>query len=144
VSTISPIPDFADACERHWEDARALHSSPTPRLANADHLYGLSAECGLKAVMVRLGMHVHPATGKPQIAKHIDKLWPAFVTFANKNSGAAYAAMLPAANPFQDWLVDQRYANQSQYAEPTPTEHMNGAGEARKVLARARLDGIVT
>ena len=42
------------ALQRHWEDAELLFSEK--RLANADHLYGFSAECGLKAVMEALGM----------------------------------------------------------------------------------------
>ena len=41
--------DFADAHRRHWEDAELLHDHG--RWANADQLYGFSAECGLKAVM---------------------------------------------------------------------------------------------
>ena len=48
--------DFSDAHRRHWEDAELLHAYS--RWANADQLYGFSAECGLKAVMQVLGMHV--------------------------------------------------------------------------------------
>jgi len=40
--------DFLDAHERHWEDAELLFGNR--RWANADHLYGLAAECGLKAL----------------------------------------------------------------------------------------------
>lgn len=46
--------DFFDAHERHWGDGEILFNAQ--RWANADHLYGLSAECGMKAVMVGLGM----------------------------------------------------------------------------------------
>jgi hypothetical protein len=38
--------DFLDAHERHHDDADHLHANA--RHANADHLYGVSAECGLK------------------------------------------------------------------------------------------------
>ena len=48
--------DFVDAHRRHWEDAELLFDHQ--RWANADQLYGLSAECGLKAVMQILGMPV--------------------------------------------------------------------------------------
>jgi len=41
--------DFRDAAERHFEDAGYLEAGNRP--ANADHLFGLSAECALKAVM---------------------------------------------------------------------------------------------
>lgn len=39
------LEDYADAHERHWEDAEYLWQSY--RLPNADYLYGLSAECAL-------------------------------------------------------------------------------------------------
>ncbi len=53
--------DFADAHRRHG-GAELLFMSE--RLGNADHLYGLNAECGLKAVMERLEVPVAP-TGLP-------------------------------------------------------------------------------
>ena len=40
--------DFSNAHNRHWQDAELLFCDR--RWANADHLYGFSAECGLKAV----------------------------------------------------------------------------------------------
>ena len=47
-----PYPaNFVDAHHRHWEDAQLLFRNH--RWANADQLYGLCAECGLKAVMRR-------------------------------------------------------------------------------------------
>jgi len=55
--------DFYDACKRHWNDAEHLFDQK--RLANADHLFGLAAECALKAVMVALGMTLLP-DGKPE------------------------------------------------------------------------------
>lgn len=39
--------DFPDAHARHWQDAERL--AQAGRWANADQLYGYSAECGLKA-----------------------------------------------------------------------------------------------
>ena len=48
--------DFTDAHCRHWDDAELLFK--LQRWANADQLYGFSAECGLKAVMTFLGMPV--------------------------------------------------------------------------------------
>ena len=54
--------DFADVHRRHWEDAELLFMSE--RLGTADHLYGLNAERGLKAVMERLEVPVAP-TGLP-------------------------------------------------------------------------------
>ncbi len=48
--------DFLDAHHRHRADAELLFEHD--RWANADRLYGFSAECSLKAVMTTLGMPV--------------------------------------------------------------------------------------
>ena len=46
--------DFLDAFERHWVDAELLFQKE--RLPNADHLFGVAAECGLKRLMLSFGM----------------------------------------------------------------------------------------
>ena len=46
--------NYRDAAVRHYLDGDTLRSGL--RHPNADQLYGLSAECSLKAVMVGLGM----------------------------------------------------------------------------------------
>ena len=74
--------DFADAHRRHWEDAELLYDHE--RWANADQLYGFSAECGLKAVMRSLGM---PAKTPSQYRKHVQELWPIFEDFAKDRNG---------------------------------------------------------
>lgn len=51
---------FRDAMDRHWQDAELLHRKE--RLANADHLYGLSAECGLKALLEQDGNRIEGRT----------------------------------------------------------------------------------
>lgn len=82
-------PDFHSAAHRHWNDAEFLHCDS--RLGNAYQLYGLAAECALKAVMQGLGMQLGDK-GRPQEPGHkvhIDKLWQAFSLFAP-------AEMMPA------------------------------------------------
>lgn len=61
--------DYGDAHLRHWEDAELLFNDD--RWANADQLYGFSAECGLKALMRALGGMPVDATGKPTSTKHL-------------------------------------------------------------------------
>lgn len=80
--------DFRDAAERHWEDAG--HLLADARLANSDHLFGLSAECALKSVMLELGMRLKN-NGKPEVpyAVHINKLWDEFITFAHNRGGSS-------------------------------------------------------
>lgn len=42
--------DYQDASNRHLHDAESLFAQIPKRLANASHLFGLSAECSLKAI----------------------------------------------------------------------------------------------
>ena len=137
--------DFREAAERHWTDGDSLFRSS--RLANADHLLGLAAECALKAVMQALGMPLHP-DGRPVDKQHhqvhINKLWDEFVTFAHARGGARYALTLGAVpNPFADWDVAQRYDHSSSIGAGQAARHQSAAQTARQVLEQAILDGVV-
>ncbi len=142
-----PADDFKDAAERHWSDAGTLFQQN--RLANADHLFGMAAECALKAVMQALGM-VGDASGAPADRKHkipkihINDLWTQFITFADGRNAAQYVSLLPAGtNPFADWHVNQRYEHQSQFAQNVVQQHQQGAKNAMAVLQQAKQDGRV-
>ncbi len=76
--------DFFDAHERHWEDAETLFSHG--RYANADHLYGVAAECGLKRLMRSFGMVVDAISGSPANDKdrqHVNHIWARFESYRN-------------------------------------------------------------
>lgn len=125
---------FQEAARRHWNDAEILKSKE--RAANADQLYGLTAECALKAVLVRLGEPTTP-TGDFEDRNrwiHIDRLWPEYQTLASGRRGQRYLSPLSgfAENPFADWAVEHRYA--ADFATPR-----NAAVEAHKKAARACL-----
>ena len=136
--------DFCDAAQRYWEDA--AHLLADRRLANADHLFGVSAECALKAIMMGLGMTLR-ADGAPDDQRHrvhINKLWDEFLTFATSRGGARFAVTLaPHTNPFGNWKVDQRYDARSSFTLPTVQAHQNGAGLVKVCLDKAILDGVV-
>jgi len=124
--------DFYDAAQRHWEDAGYLLADA--RLANADHLFGLSAECALKAIMLALGMTLRPdgAPADPQHRVHINQLWNEFVSFANARSGAHYASPLSGVpNPFMNWDVNQRYDHRSGITFTIVAMHQQGAQMAK-------------
>ena len=124
--------DFTDAHRRHWEDAELLYGHE--RWANADQLYGFSAECGLKAVMRILGMAIDEI-GRPEAPahrKHVQELWPEFVSFAEEKSGARYLDMLPYGAPFEEWSHHDRYANRAHFNEAGTIRHREAA---RKILA---------
>lgn len=134
--------DYSDAHERHWDDAELLRTSG--RWANADQLYGLSAECGLKAAMKSLGMAVDSATGAPTEKKHwkhVERLWPQFTGFAKSRGGSRYLALLPSGTPFTDWSIDDRYANRSHFEEANVNPHRQAALAIRGMVQKLRRDG---
>ena len=133
--------DFTDAHRRHWSDAQLLFNHA--RWANADQLYGFSAECGLKAVMKALGMPVK-TTGIPEERehrKHIQEGWPTFATFVQGRGGARYLGMLSAGTPFADWSHHNRYANRTHFPQPDVRAHRKAARQVREMVRRAQKDG---
>lgn len=135
--------DFLDAHARHWEDGERLCQAR--RWANADYLYGLSAECGLKALMARTGMRTW-RTGSPgdlRYRVHVDKLWPVFLSFAHGRPAGKYVTLLPPTSPFRKWHVSQRYAHQNLITKALAQAHRDGARGVRSVVHQARKDGVL-
>ncbi|MDY7228640.1 hypothetical protein [Hyalangium rubrum] len=135
--------NFRKALDRHWTDADSLDRAK--RLANADHLFGISAECALKAVMIALGA---PTNSDGDLSnadhqKHINTLWSNFRIFAQGPHGARYAAKLGSINPFKDWHVIQRYFGDEHFTAATVQAHRAGAFKAKEVFQLAIQDGIL-
>lgn len=131
--------DFVDAHGRHWEDAEVLLGRH--RWANADQLYGFSAECGLKAVMEALGMAVGTTTGTPKDKDHrthVQDLWSAFRTFTSARQGAIYLSMLPSGSPFSDWSHHDRYAHRSYCRETDARSHRAAARKIRPMVQHSQ------
>ena len=134
--------DFADAHRRHWEDAELLFAHA--RWANADQLYGYSAECGLKLVMESIGMAVDdmgvPAEREHRV--HVQALWPQFIAFAGtRREGARYLALLPPDAPFADWSHHGRYAHRAHLGQSDASRHRDAANEVRQIVDLATEDG---
>jgi hypothetical protein len=136
--------DYHDAHNRHWDDAEHLFDDS--RWANADQLYGLSAECGLKRLMMAFGMNIDTTTGSPTEKKdwvHANKAWQRYESYrAGHYHGAKYS--LPANDPFINWDVSQRYANRSNFDQALAESHKQGANAVRSLVNQAILEGIVT
>ena len=136
--------DFRDASARHFEDAEVLLMQT--RAANADHLFGLSAECSLKAVMLALGMAVNtdgaPADRGHKV--HMPELWAAFQSFAQGRLASRYLEPLDRANPFSDWAVDQRYWARAAITPPALSSHMTAADQCRLSLEKLLFDGVTS
>jgi hypothetical protein len=111
--------NFGEAAKRHWNDAKFLRENK--RLPNADQLFGFSAECALKEVMIRLGAPIKEGGDLSERShwKHIDVLWSEFQAFAAGRRGSRFLGALASftVNPFSDWHTNQRYRSDS--SEPS-------------------------
>lgn len=135
--------DFSNAHDRHRQDADLLFASH--RWANADHLYGIAAECGLKRIMQAFGMAVNSMTGSPaqfDDRKHVDLVWARFESYrSGHHQGTGYA--LPLPSPFNDWKVEQRYAHESNFDQARAQAHRAGAELIFGLVKKAQLDGLI-
>lgn len=138
--------DFGEASERHLTDAKLLETQK--RVANAGHLFGLSAECGIKVLLIALG---HPTKQNGDLVhthgfrEHVNKLASAqaqLKTFVNGRSGAKYLAMLPSIGNFADWDVGHRYFAQDKIPNLLAQWHA-AAQEVGLMIQSAKLDGVV-
>jgi hypothetical protein len=131
-------PDYLDAMERHWLDAEQLFHLTPPRLANADQLYGLSAECGLKALMHKWGMQLNNnKPRRPEDRKHADGIWSRYETY---RQGRIATLALPT-NPFEEWSIHHRYANRVHFQQTVVDGHMRGAALVKRLVAQANIEG---
>lgn len=135
--------DFLDAHERHWNDAE--HLLQAQRWANADHLYGMAAECGLKRLMLAFNMPYDPTQDRPanqQDRVHADGAWSRLQTYSSGHvQGTGY--VLAANNPFGNWHVSDRYAHQSNFNQAYVQAHQMGAQTVCNLIAQARRDGLI-
>jgi hypothetical protein len=132
--------DYLDAAKRHMADAESLKPSSW---ANADHLFGVAAECALKQVMVSLKMAIHP-DGNPKDwghKVHMPSLWPAFQSFAQGRLASRYLQPLSPDNLFSRWSIEQRYSNRASIPKSQVDDHHIAGTQCMAALEMAFLDG---
>ncbi len=132
--------DFHDACLRHLDDAERLFGDQ--RWANADHLFGLSAECGLKRLMLVFGMVFDQQRQRPMAKDdrvHANELWDRYDTY--RSGRVSYG--LGLTKPFHDWDVHQRYAHQNNFDQARVEPHRAAARQVRDLLRQADRDGLL-
>ncbi len=134
--------DFYDAFSRHDADADLLLENE--RWANADHHYGLAAECALKALLLQQGIpsdngDMSPDRQYQRYRKHINDLWDSYQSFMQTRH--AYA--IPPDNPFQDWDIAQRYAPEKEITEHAARNHATAVGTLKQIIRKAERDGVL-
>ncbi|NVJ09994.1 hypothetical protein HUW63_32820 [Myxococcus sp. AM001] len=137
--------NFQQACRRHFDDAEGLEKSE--RHQNADHLYGLSAECALKTILVGNKNIPNPNSVQRPFREHIDKLWAEYDSALQGIEGGRYVHRLGAKNPFATWRASDRYEGDwIQVQVPIEAAYRRKALRERilTTLQDAISDGIVT
>jgi hypothetical protein len=134
--------DFRDAAKRHHEDAEHLFNAG--RFANSDHLFGIAAECSIKAVMEALGMKTTRKGAPMDYAHkvHMPQQWAAFQSFASGSLGSRYLAFLNHDNPFVTWDVEQRYWKRQPFTRCRVTKHRDASILCLTCLTELILDGV--
>lgn len=134
--------DFLDAHQRHLDDAERLFQAQC--WANADHLYGVAAECGLKVLLEKLkggslgkGDRLHIMEDKKQ-----DNAWVRYQSYISGRLSATKLS-LPQSNPFSDWLVSQRYAHRSNFDQKKATAHQVGALAVAALVKKTDKEGLL-
>ncbi len=136
-------PDFEDSAKRHWSDAKLLIENN--RLPNADQVFGLSAECALKYIMLKNGLVLED--GKPKekkFRKHIDELWDHFRDFIENRNGVFFMSFTGiGSNPFHDWDIGQRYHNSQYIRLESVKNHEKAVDNIIDLLYQTDMDGRV-
>lgn len=136
------LTDFLDAAQRHWQDAEILRGQQ--RWANSDQLYGLSAECGLKRIMLAFGMEFDSARDwpqQPQDRKHVNEIWFRYESYRSGHPQASTYGL--PINPFTNWHISQRFANQSHFDHARVEAHRIGAETIQRLVRKAQRDGLI-
>jgi HEPN domain-containing protein len=145
TSATAPSPDFRAAARRHYVDAAFLLDDS--RVPNADHLAGLAAECGLKAILE--GWYGAQVLGDflewngERVRSHVNRLWGELSTALAGRTGATLTALLLASAPFTGWDVADRYRDGTAVSDQSARDHVGTAKKVIEILEQAILDGIV-
>lgn len=116
-------------------------------MPNADHLAGLAAECGLKAILE--GWYGATLTGDflewngKTVRSHVKKLWGEVATALAGRTGATLATLLRGSVPFANWDVSDRYSDGTAVSNQSARDHVGVARQVIEILDQAILDGVV-
>ncbi|MBK6725902.1 MAG: hypothetical protein IPG63_01370 [Xanthomonadales bacterium] len=125
------------------------------RLGNAGQLYGIAAECGVKAILVACGVPAdsdgsidRPGGVKGKAFKeHFPKLHDAVLNLAHTipdgRTAATYLATMPHLACFFDWSVDHRFWRDAVLPTASVTNWQAAAGEVMTALDMATENGVL-
>lgn len=132
--------DFEDSSKRHLIDAEVLFAQTPQRLANASHLFGISAECSLKRIAKKYQPHAKFNGRKG----HIPDLFAELINIApGIGANAVLITKIAAIEPqFASWNVSQRYAVQTNFLAGIVALERAGANDAHLLMTNC-LQGLI-
>lgn len=120
---------YDQAAVRHFVDAGILEERR--RLANADQLYGLAAECAIKWVWSSLP--------NPMVQRsHINQIWGQLPLQQWQKRYPGLYRILKSSRPFDGWSVEQRYGRDDVVSETMLAGHREAA---KRILGSVGLLG---
>jgi hypothetical protein len=135
--------NYVPAARRHYKDAETLREQGVR--GNADHLYGIAAECALSAVVLQLGWAQLGSDGlEGEFRCHIKEQWNVMITRAKGRTGVAKLAKVLASNPFRDWHTRDRYSATGEADNKVVERHQKGADAMLCVMDAVRVGGQAT
>ena len=144
VQTVAMNNAYASAALRMRAHAESVFADP--RAGTADHLFGLAAECALKAILHGRGVIPAPpafpsdkATRK-SFSTHIDRLWGEYAAWA---AGESAQLQLNPTSSFGSWRAEDRYQHDNFFTLPRVAGHRTGAQTTAALLEQAIIDGVV-
>ncbi|WP_405984917.1 hypothetical protein [Streptomyces sp. NBC_00872] len=159
----SPPPDFARASVHHYRSA--VLATGARWQISADHLAGLAAECGIKAILISFlgselkpnGMPHHPEMKFPHHQKkqknwdgqhgHLPALWEQLTAVAHRRNDTAAGLLFSQLlweNPFADWDVGDRYCDGTMLTKEHVDRHLKAAHDLIAAHEQARILGTGT
>ena len=149
MATVIKQVDFKEAAKRHFSDAE--HLLAEGREPNAGQLFGFTAECGLKALLVAHGLPTEPngdIVRKPNTGyrAHVPSLSQAIATltiFPDGRAATKYVSMLTELAHFDDWNVDHRYWTASIVPLTSLPAWRSAATQVALMLDTATVDGVM-
>lgn len=149
---IGPV-GYAEAARRHFSDASFLDSHN--RKPNAGQLFGIAAECGLKAIAIGCGLKTESdgtiknpvGTRGRGFKDHMPDLHNALIQFGHLlpdgRSSSRYLAMMPNLTGLSDWAIEQRYWSEVACPVASLSRWQLAANEVMVAIDAAQQDGVI-
>lgn len=152
MSATGPIPvSYFESARRHFHDAGVLLGGN--RSANAGQLFGIAAECGIKAILVASNVPIDtegsidrmPGVRGKGFRDHWPHLGQALTDLAaaipDGRTATTYLSLIPNLAHFSDWLIEHRYWREAALPLAAVGRWQAAAAEVMAALDQAKEDG---